>query len=148
MPRTIVLVEDDPDDLFFFQRAITKSIGDNTLHIIRNGEDLISYLEECLARKDRNDETDHALPGLILLDMKIPRKSGLEVLAWMRSTAIICRIPVVVFSSSQSTRDINEAYERGASSYFVKPVDLTAMTNYADLLCRYWLDAARLPQLT
>ena len=145
MPKTVILVEDDPDDLFFFQRAFSKNIGDKELRVIRNGEDLISYLDQSVTRKEPDEES---LPCLILLDMKMPRKSGLEVLEWIRSRPLLRRIPVVVFSSSQSTRDINEAYERGASSYFVKPIDLTAMTGYAELLCRYWLDAVRLPQLS
>lgn len=145
MPKNVILVEDDPDDLFFFQRAFSKNIGDKQLQVIRNGEELISHLDQSLAQKDLDED---ALPCLILLDMKMPRKSGLDVLEWIRSRPLLRRIPVVVFSSSQSTRDINEAYERGASSYFVKPIDMTVMTGYAELLCRYWLNAVRLPQLS
>ena len=75
MPKTVILVEDDPDDLFFFQRAFSKNIGDKELRVIRNGEDLISYLDQSVTRMEPDEES---LPCLILLDMKMPRKSVLS----------------------------------------------------------------------
>ena len=121
----VLLVEDDQDHVLLVQRAFSKANLVNPLRVVRDGEDAIAYLQGTGAYTDRSR---HPLPSLILLDMKLPRKSGLEVLSWLRGTPPISQTPVVVLSSSAESGDIQKAYALGVNSYLVKPV------NFGDLL--------------
>lgn len=139
-PR-ILLAEDNPDHVFLTTRAFHDAHGD-TLEIrtVSDGEQLLDYLNQ------RGEYTDAPRPNLIVLDLKMPKKGGLEVLAEMRHQADLCIIPVVVLSSSDRTEDITASYARGANSYITKPASLAGLRKGVGELARYWLDVACLPE--
>jgi CheY-like chemotaxis protein len=136
-PFVILLVEDDPDDVFFIENAFKKAGMTDALRVARDGEEAVDYL---LGRGARADRVKNPLPALVLLDLKLPRKSGLEVLEWRRTQPELMRIPVVVLTSSQTNADISAAYERGANSYLVKPIDLSAQLSMVKAIRAYWID--------
>ncbi len=135
---TILLTEDDPNDVILFQRAMGRaSLSAYSLQVVRDGEEAISYLsgQEIYADRDR-----HPLPALLLLDLKLPRKSGLEVLSWLREQPQLRYLIVVFLTSSNSPEDIRLAYEAGANSYLVKPVEFTEMVEMIRKASVYWLE--------
>jgi CheY-like chemotaxis protein len=134
--QTILLVEDDPNDVFLVRRAFRKAKVDNPLQVVGDGEAAVAYLAGYDAFVDRER---YPLPALILLDLKLPRKSGLEVLAWLRGQPRLRRLPVVVLTSSNETSDVNQAYDLGANSYLVKPVAFDNLQDLMRSICRYWM---------
>jgi CheY-like chemotaxis protein len=139
----VLVVEDNPDDVLFIRRAFTKAKLANPLRFARNGEEAVAYLMGQGAYADRNA---YPLPLLILLDLKLPRMSGLEVLEWRRRQAPqLQRIPVVVLTSSRETDDVNRAYELGANTYLMKPVALDGLLGLVKQLGVYWMLLAEMP---
>jgi CheY-like chemotaxis protein len=134
--ETILMVEDRPADVLLIRRAFGKANIKNPLQVIGNGEDAIAYLAGTGAFTDRDASP---LPCLILLDLKLPRKSGLEVLSWLRAQPELKRLPVIVLTSSKETSDVNRAYELGANSYLVKPVMFDTLLGMITTLGLYWL---------
>ena len=132
---TILLVEDDSNDVLLIQRAFRKASLSNPLQIVEDGEAAILYLkgEESFADRDR-----FPLPRLILLDLKLPRKSGFEVLVWLRQQPKFYGLPVVVLTSSKENNDIQQAYLLGANSYLVKPVGFDSLLDMIKTLNLYW----------
>jgi CheY-like chemotaxis protein len=142
--NTILLVEDDPNDVLLIQRAFSKAKIINPVLTVKNGEDAIAYL----AGKDVfSDREQYPLPVLILLDLKLPRKSGYEVLEWLRQQLGLKRIPVVVLTHSKQTSDINRAYDLGANSYLIKPVTFNALLDMVKTLNLYWIILNESPEL-
>ncbi len=119
--RTVLLVEDDPNDRLIVQNAFERATRGIQLRTCVDGEDAICYLSGSGSYADRRG---NPFPDLVLLDLKLPRKSGLEVLQWIRGCPAFCRLPVFVMSSSQERGDIDLAYALGATSYLVKEVDI------------------------
>lgn len=142
--RTILLVEDNPDDVLLIQRAFRKARVTHPLQQVGDGEEAINYLDGTGAYSDRQQ---YPLPGLLLLDLKIPRKSGLEVLAWLKEQPGLHRLPVVVFTSSREESDIQRAYDLGANSYLVKPVNFNALLEIVQTLGLYWLQFNERPDM-
>lgn len=138
----ILLVEDDPDDVFFLQEAFKKAGMAEALKVVRDGEDAVAYLLGSDAYADRRL---FPVPALVLLDLKLPRKSGLEVLEWRRGQPGMERIPVIVLTSSQSDADLTAAYELGANSYLVKPIDSQAQLDMVEAIGRYWIGLNKAP---
>lgn len=132
----VLLVEDDPDDVVFMTQAFTNCGLGGELQVVRDGEEALDYLEGHAGYADR---LCHPLPAFILLDLKLPRKSGLEVLLWLRRQPGLKRIPVIVLTSSTQPRDIDCAYDLGANSYLVKPVDWADLQKTADAICAFWV---------
>ena len=118
MTFTLLWVEDDPDDLLLGGRAMRKA-GFEKPMVARDGEEAIAYLAGHGRFAHR---LEHPLPSLVLLDLKLPRKSGFEVMRWIRGREGLKRTPLVVLSSSQERHDIERAYDCGANAYLVKPV--------------------------
>lgn len=135
-PSDILLVEDDDNDVFLIQRAFGRLNLPHSLQVVTNGEEAINYLE---GKAPYNDLECYPIPALILLDLKLPRKSGLEVLAWIRQQPQLKRLLVVVLTASRETPDINKAYEIGANSYLVKPVNFHDFLEMIRTLDLYWL---------
>src|SRR5205085_9985879 len=108
----------------------------NPIQRVADGDEAVTYL---LGQGRYADRRAHPLPGLVLLDLKLPRRSGLEVLGWIRQQAGLRRLSVVVFTSSTETSDIDRAYDLGANSYLVKPVDSESLSDVVRSLCGYWL---------
>ena len=135
---TILLAEDDPNDVILFQRAMGRASSKGyPLKVVRDGEEAISYLsgQTIYANRDL-----YPLPALLLLDLKMPRKSGLEVLSWLRKQPQLRHLVVVFLTSSNSVADIRLAYEAGANSYLVKPVEFTEMVELIRNVSVYWLE--------
>ncbi|MBD2130178.1 response regulator [Microcoleus sp. ZQ-A2] len=137
---TILLVEDDPGDVFRIQRAFRKSNLDSSLEVVTDGEKAIYYLngEEPYQDRDR-----YPLPVLMLLDLKLPRRSGFEVLSWLRNESTIKHLPVVVLTSSDQPIDIERAYALGANSYLTKPPAPDALLEMVRVVGLYWLSFNR-----
>ncbi len=133
---TLLLVEDDANDVMLFRRAKDKSNLANPLQVVEDGEAAVAYLSGQGQYADRNR---YPLPALMLLDLKLPRKSGLEVLAWLREQPGLLRLPVVVLTSSKESVDVGQAYDLGANSYLVKPVAFDKLLEMVTALGLYWL---------
>jgi CheY-like chemotaxis protein len=121
---TVLLVEDDPNDRMIVELAFERTAPNIRLRMAADGEEAVAYLQGAGAYADRGV---YPLPEVILLDLKLPRKSGLEVLEWIREQPDLRPIPVLVLSSSQERGDIDLAYALGANSYLVKQVDIAAV---------------------
>jgi DNA-binding response OmpR family regulator len=138
--RAILLVEDDPNDVFFFQRAMKKAQVTNELLVAQDGQEAINLLA---GREGFADRETYPVPSLIVLDLNLPRKHGLQVLSWIRSTPDLDRVPVIALTSSSSEQDIAEAYRLRANSYLVKPSDPDELVGLVRLVAAYWLGANR-----
>ena len=142
----ILLAEDDPNDVLLIQRALQRSHIANPLQVVRDGADAVAYLNGDLQYADRER---YPLPVLLLMDLKMPRKSGLEVLEWLRQqTGGLRRLPVVVLTSSNQSLDINRAYDLGANSYLVKPAGFDSLLELVKNLEMYWLILNEKPELS
>jgi CheY-like chemotaxis protein len=141
--ETILLVEDNPDDVLLLKRAFKKAGFAHALQIASHGEEAVDYLAGDGRYADREK---HPFPALMLLDLQLPRRSGHEVLEWLRGQDDLKRLPVVVLTSSREPTDINRAYDLGANSYLVKPVSFDALLEMVQILERYWIALAERPE--
>lgn len=142
--HTILLIEDDPDDVFHIERAFRKAQVLHSLNVVGDGEQALAYLR---GEPPFDDRSANPLPMLVLLDLKLPRVTGLQVLEWLKSQPGLRRIPVVVLTSSRESRDVEVAYDLGANSYLVKPVANQALTELAHRLNLYWLLLNQTPEV-
>jgi CheY-like chemotaxis protein len=140
----ILLVEDSPDDALLIQRAFRKANLANSVQLVRDGEEAVAYLKGDPPFADRSQ---FPLPVLMLLDLKLPRRSGLEVLEWIRQDSTLKRLPVVVLTSSRETVDVNRAYDLGVNSYLTKPVGFEALLGMVKSLNLYWLILNEPPEI-
>jgi len=140
-----LLVEDDLNDIFLVKRAFKIAQIENPLQIVTDGQEAINYLKGDGKYADREA---HPLPKLIVMDIKMPRRTGFEVLEWVKSKeGPLRRIPIVIVSSSDNPSDINRAYELGANAYMVKPMDFRAVEHLFNTITQYWgLECAK-PEL-
>ncbi len=134
--KTILLVEDNPDDVRLTQRAFQQNKITNDLVVMYDGVAALDYLRKQSAAKSDGPCT---IPAVILLDLKLPRMDGLELLKRIRADDRLKRIPVVVLTSSKEDRDILESYDVGANSYIRKPVDFEQFNEAVRQLGLYWL---------
>jgi CheY-like chemotaxis protein len=140
---TILLAEDEANDVFLMQRAFKKAKLANPIQVVADGEQVIGYLS---GRKPYDDREKYPFPMLLLLDLKLPRKSGIEILAWIRQQdSFLKRLPVIVLTSSRQSIDINRAYELGANSYLVKPVTFEGLLEMVKALEMYWFILSERP---
>ena len=133
---TILLIEDNPDDVELVTHAFRKAEIPNPLIVVDDGDKAIDYLKSRAAYSDR---AKYPLPGLILLDLKLPRRSGFEVLEAIRAIEETRRTPVVVLTSSNQETDIERAYDVGANSYLVKPIGRDALVKMVGALDAFWI---------
>lgn len=133
---TILVVEDDSNDVLLFQRSMRKAGWGNPIQVVNHGDAAVAYLAGTPPFEDRER---HPMPCLVLLDLKLPRRGGLEVLAWLRAQPMLRRLPVVILTSSREHGDINRAYELGANSYLVKPGSLQEWQVLVTLIHGYWM---------
>lgn len=134
--HVVLLVEDNPRDARLIQRAMEKARMLNAVQVQSDGEAAIEYLAGTPPYDDRDR---YPLPELVLLDLKLPRKNGFEVLEWLRAQPGLKRLPVVVLTSSDETPDVSRAYDLGANSYLVKPVESEALVGLLRQVDVYWL---------
>jgi CheY-like chemotaxis protein len=137
----ILLVEDNPRDAELTMRALRKGGVANKLLWVKDGEQALEYL----FRRGAYAERDAAQPRLVLLDLKMPRVDGIEVLRAVKGADATRRIPIVVMTSSQEEKDLAQSYELGVNSYVVKPLDFAAITELVRQAGYYWLAINRTP---
>jgi two-component system response regulator len=136
MDKTILLVEDNPDDVKLTLRAFAKNNFNNHIDIARDGVEALDFL---FARGDFADRAGRPMPTLVLLDLKLPRMDGLQVLKAMRADPRTRLTPVVILTTSGEQQDKVEGYSLGANSYVRKPVNFAEFTEAARTLGVYWL---------
>ncbi|HEX4136988.1 MAG TPA: response regulator [Bryobacteraceae bacterium] len=138
----ILLVEDDPQDVELTLRAFRTEKVQSRIEIVRDGEEALDYL---FRRGDYKDRPVDEPPTLVLLDLKLPKIDGLQVLREVKTSAECRSIPVIVLTSSGEQRDIAESYKLGVNSYIQKPVDIAEFRKAIRALALYWLDVNRPP---
>src|SRR5258708_11649139 len=141
----ILLAEDREDDILLVQRAFAKGEISNPLFIVRDGEEVISYLSGIGKYGNR---AEYPLPDLLLLDLKMPKVDGFEVLRWVRQQPGFSALRVVVLTASDQIRDVNTAYRLGANSFMVKPADLQNVVEMAKTLRSHWLQMSKGPEVS
>ncbi len=142
--KTILLVEDNPSDINLTKRAFEKALITNTLVVAEDGQEALEYIFG--NGYDANQDVSH-LPALILLDLKLPKISGLEVLKRIRSAEKIKRLPVVILTSSKEEQDVAASYDLGVNSYIRKPIDFNQFAEAIKYLGVYWLGINEPPPL-
>ncbi len=140
---TILLADDDPDDRQLTRDAFGENRLVNELHCVEDGEELMDYLHRRGRYRDLNGEP---LPGLILLDLNMPRKDGREALKEIKSDPMLRRIPIVVLTTSKAEEDILRSYDLGVNSYVTKPVTFKSLVELVKVLGQYWFEVVKLPQ--
>jgi len=139
----ILLAEDREDDILLLQRSFLQAGIRNPFQVVRDGEDAIAYMEGT-GNYSKRDE--FPVPELILLDLKLPKLDGFEVLRWIRSQRNFTGIRVVVLSSSGSIQDVNLAYNLGANSFLVKPSNFNDFAELSSFINDYWFVLSRTPE--
>jgi DNA-binding response OmpR family regulator len=135
MKKPLILqVEDDPNDVFLFNRAFKKAQVDANLHSIQDADELLDYLSHVAG-------TGGLVPTLVLLDIKLPRKSGFDVLQWIRAHPVFKGVPVIMLTSSSQPLDVRRAYDLGANAYLVKPMDVDEIVRLLVTIRDFWLSA-------
>lgn len=136
MPNYIISVEDNPDDILLFGMVFQKAKFSVRVEFITDGEKAIEYFSA---------GTGKPLPILLLLDLKLPKKSGLEVVAWVRSQPPLKRLPIIMLTSSNQPEDIDQAYDLGVNSYLVKPANVEELIEMAKMIDAFWIKANARP---
>ncbi len=134
---SVLLAEDDELDVLLLRRALKQAGMEYPLHVVRDGQEAIEFLGQKRGPLDR-------LPTLVILDLKMPRRDGIDVLRWMREQPILCGIPVIIFSSSGHPGDVEQAYELGANGFVVKPPSIMERLDFARFVLQ-WLRFNRPP---
>ena len=142
--KNILLVEDNPDDIELARRAFKKVNINNNMVITHDGAETLEYLHGKGKYQGRNIED---LPRIILLDLKMPKVHGLEVLKHVRENQQTKYIPVIILTSSQDKKDVIRSYELGANSYIVKPIDFLKFSEVVQQIVIYWLTLNEQPTL-
>lgn len=138
----VLLVEDDDDDIRLTQRAFTKGRILNKLYIVKDGEEAMEFLEHRCRYADPQQSPE---PGIILLDLNMPRMDGREVLKKIKTNKKLRHIPIVILTTSNHENDVRDCYEYGANTFITKPVEFDSFLKAVVALGEYWLEIARLP---
>lgn len=136
-PITILIADDDPEDRMLAAEALKESRLANDIHFVEDGEELIDYL---LYRGRFTDPDDAPRPGVILLDLNMPRKDGREALREIKENSELRRIPVIVLTTSKAEIDIYRSYDLGVNSFIVKPVTFDSLVEVMQVLGKYWFE--------
>lgn len=142
LPITILYADDDPEDRMLVKDAWEESRLANKLDFVEDGEELMDYLHR---RGKFTHLSDEPLPGMILLDLNMPRKDGREALKEIKSDPDLRLIPIVVLTTSEAEEDIYRAYDLGVNSFIVKPVTFQRLVDVTLTLNRYWFEIVELP---
>lgn len=143
-PYTILMAEDDPDDCLLVEDALRETGHTHDLRIVRDGEELGDYLHR---RGKYTNGKDAPRPDLILLDLKMPKRDGCEVIGQLKSDPQFKRIPVVALTTSMAADDIRVSYDMGVNSYVTKPVTFRGLVDMMDILSKYWFEMVELPPM-
>jgi CheY-like chemotaxis protein len=145
MEAPILLVDDNPDDVLFLERAFGAAGVMAPLRVAKDGAGAIDYL---IGEGMYSDRSAHPLPALVLLDLKMPGASGFVVLRWLREQPVLKRLPVVMLTSSAQEEDIAQAFDLGVNSYIVKPSGLKQLNDVAKQIEAYWLSLNQRPPIS
>jgi CheY-like chemotaxis protein len=140
----VLVADDDRDDCLLIHEALRTARPSSDVRFVATGEELLSYL---LRRNQYAEVVKAPLPGLVLLDLNMPKLGGREALCAIRGHPTLRRLPVIVFSTSKAPPDVLCAYDLGASSFITKPATFDGLVNVLELLGRYWFDVAELPPI-
>jgi CheY-like chemotaxis protein len=138
-PMEILLVEDNEDDILLEEEALADAKLVNLMHVVRDGEEALAYLRR--QGRYRNAQ----MPGLVLLDINMPKKNGFEVLNEMKKDPALAHIPVVMLTTSDSEADIVKSYAKGACSFITKPMNFEKFRNVVNQFAIYWGVVTRVP---
>lgn len=140
--KTVLMAEDDEDDRMLLRKAFSHRFEKSILHCVEDGVELMKYL-----RKDApyNDESKYPRPQLVLLDLNMPKKDGRQVLREIKNDKELCKIPVIVLTTSRQQDDIENAYRLGSNSYITKPSSFEGLIDIARELENYWFKTVELP---
>lgn len=142
---TILLADDNPDDALLMKLAFRKAGIINPIHVVKDGTEAIEYLKGEGAFTNRKK---FPFPALLLLDLKMPRLSGFDVLSWIRQQPGLKRLVVIVLTHSNETPDIDRAHDLGANSYLVKPSNFNSFVDMVKSLKSYWLTLSEKPRVS
>jgi CheY-like chemotaxis protein len=137
---TILIAEDEEIDVILLKRAFQAAGIEHTIKVVRDGQEALDYLEDL-----RSAAGSISFPVLFLLDINMPRCNGLEVLERLQNTPILHTIPIVVFSSSNHPRDVEQAYRFGANAYLVKPTSTVQRNEMIRTIRAFWLQLNQVP---
>ncbi|HWX22380.1 MAG TPA: response regulator [Candidatus Binatia bacterium] len=145
MPESavILLAEDSEDDIFLIRRAFTQAHISNPIHVVRDGDEAVAYLK---GEGKYSNRAEYPLPGLMLLDLKMPLLDGFDVLRWIREQPGLAALRVLVLTSTKEIREVNQAYKLGANSFLVKPVDFENYIELSKLIRDFWLRVSSTPE--
>lgn len=141
-PIVILMADDDDDDVLLTKKALAESKLLNSMMRVRDGEELLDYLH----RRGSFNELNAPRPGVILLDLNMPRKDGREALREIKSDENLRNIPIVVFTTSKAEEDIYKTYQLGVNSFITKPVTFDNLTDVMRTLGNYWFEIVELPR--
>lgn len=144
-PIVILLADDDEEDRMLTSDALTESRVTNDLRFVTDGDELLDYLYR---RGNFSDAGSAPRPGLILLDLNMPRKDGREALREIKADPELRRIPVIILTTSKAEEDIYRTYDLGANSFITKPVHFDALVEVMKEIGRYWIEIVELPTET
>jgi CheY-like chemotaxis protein len=139
----ILVADDDAEDRMLVKEALDESRLTNLIDFVENGEDLMDYLHNC---GKYTDKKKYLTPGLILLDLNMPKKDGREALKEIKADEHLRVIPVVVLTTSKAEEDILRTYDLGVSSFITKPVTFAALVDVMQTLSKYWFEIVELPK--
>ncbi len=132
----ILLVEDNPDDIELTMRALKKGKIGNNIYVARDGEEALDFL---LHRGGYSDKKKFPIPGLILLDLNLPKRNGIEILQKIKAEPILKRVPVIMLTTSKRDEDIMQSYDLGVNSYIMKPVEFDKFIQTIKNIELYWV---------
>jgi CheY-like chemotaxis protein len=141
MEGLIVYVEDEPDDAFFMERALKQCAPGLELKLLNDGQQAFRFFES----DEETEMLSGSRPGLVLLDLNLPGRSGLEVLQKIRARARLQRVPVIIFTSSNQAVDIRQAYDSGCTGYLVKPRSADKLKGMVTALTGFWIKDNQYP---
>lgn len=141
---SILVVEDNPDDQVLTARALKNASKNSPIIILEDGQEALDFLFGSEETGESGKNLDHL--GVVLLDVKLPRVNGLEVLKQIRASPLTNWLPVVMVTSSDEPAELVEAYRLGANSYITKPIDYREFSDQMNVLARYWLTVNKVPK--
>jgi CheY-like chemotaxis protein len=139
-PGSILLIEDNPGDIRLIKEALRDYSNKLEIESIKDGVSALEVLRSSVSKDG------HIIPDIIILDLNLPKKDGFEILTELKSEPLLKRIPVVIFTASRNMEDINRAYNLGANSYIVKPLEIDRYFKAIEFFVQFWFDIASKPE--
>ena len=140
--QCIIVADDDTDDQFMLKEAFSSLNFDKEICTVENGEELLDYLN----KRGKYNDMNLPVPKLILLDLNMPKIDGRQCLRMIKENKNFCKIPIIIFSTSNNPEDISQSYELGANSYIIKPYSYNELVEIIDVIKKYWFSIVKTPQ--